>query len=91
NKTAGYTQKEIDGLDNIVSAGFLDSFRYLHPDTIKYSWWSFRAGARAKNIGWRIDSFLCSEGLTKNIKSADILNEVEGSDHCPVMLELNVS
>lgn len=91
NKTAGYTQQEISGLDNIVSAGFLDTFRYLHPNSIKYSWWSFRAGARAKNIGWRIDYFLCSEGLTKNIKSADILNEVEGSDHCPVMLELNVS
>ena len=91
NKTAGYTQQEIDGLDNIVSAGFLDTFRYLHPNSIKYSWWSFRAGARAKNIGWRIDYFLCSESLTKNIKSADILNEVEGSDHCPVMLEINVS
>jgi len=91
NKTAGYTQQEIDGLDNIVSAGFLDTFRYLHPDTIKYSWWSFRAGARAKNIGWRIDYFLCSKDLTRNIKSADILNEVEGSDHCPVMLEINVS
>ena len=91
NKTAGYTQQEIGGLDNIVSAGFLDTFRYLHPNSIKYSWWSFRAGARAKNIGWRIDYFLCSESLTKNIKSADILNEVEGSDHCPVMLEINVS
>ena len=91
NKTAGYTQQEIDGLDNIVSAGFLDTFRYLHPNSIKYSWWSFRAGARAKNIGWRIDYFLCSESLTKNIKSADILNEVKGSDHCPVMLEINVS
>jgi len=91
NKTAGYTQQEIDGLDNIVSAGFLDTFRYLHPNSIKYSWWSFRAGARAKNIGWRIDYFLCSESLTKNIKSAGILNEVEGSDHCPVMLEINVS
>jgi len=91
NKTAGYTQQEIGGLDNIVSAGFLDTFRYLHPNSIKYSWWSFRAGARAKNIGWRIDYFLCSESLTKNIKSADILNEVKGSDHCPVMLEINVS
>ena len=89
NKTAGYTQQEIGGLDNIVSAGFLDTFRYLHPNSIKYSWWSFRAGARAKNIGWRIDYFLCSESLTKNIKSADILNEVEGSDHCPVLLEIN--
>ena len=89
NKTAGYTQQEIGGLDNIVSAGFLDTFRYLHPNSIKYSWWSFRAGARAKNIGWRIDYFLCSESLTKNIKSAGILNEVEGSDHCPVLLEIN--
>jgi len=88
NKTAGYTQAEIDGMDNIVKAGLVDSFRHLHPDTIKYSWWSYRAGARAKNIGWRIDYFLCSASLTDKITSAEILNDIDGSDHCPVLLEL---
>jgi len=88
NKSAGYMQEEIDGLDNYVNAGFIDSFRHLHPDTIKYSWWSYRAGARAKNVGWRIDYFLTSEEAKKSIVSADILTEVMGSDHCPVFLEL---
>ena len=88
NKTAGYTQAEIDGLDNIVKARLVDSFRHLHPDTIKYSWWSYRAGARAKNIGWRIDYFLCSASLADKITSAEILNDIDGSDHCPVLLEL---
>ena len=63
NKTAGYTQKEIDGLDNLVAGGFIDTFRHLYPETIKYSWWSYRAGARGNNIGWRIDYFLCSAVL----------------------------
>ncbi len=84
NKTAGYTQVEIDGFDRLVEAGFVDTFRALHPDTVKYSWWSFRGGARAKNIGWRIDYFLVSKPLLPKIKDAFILNDVEGSDHCPV-------
>jgi exodeoxyribonuclease III len=90
NKTAGYTQKEIDGLDNLVAGGFIDTFRHLYPDTIKYSWWSYRAGARAKNIGWRIDYFLSSASLADKIVKADIYDQVLGSDHCPVMLELSV-
>ena len=87
NKSAGYTQTEIDGLDNIVNAGFIDTFRFLFPDEVKYSWWSYRAGARQRNVGWRIDYFLASESLSKNICDADILNEVMGSDHCPVQLD----
>ncbi len=71
------------------TGGFVDSFRYLHPDTQKYSWWSFRAQSRARNVGWRIDYFLVSERLKGNIKEAEILNETEGSDHCPVTLELS--
>lgn len=90
NKSAGYTQKEIDGMDNIVQANFIDSFRYIHPEKIKYSWWSYRAGARAKNVGWRIDYFVTSAGLSDKIHNADILNDVVGSDHCPVLLELNI-
>ncbi len=88
NKTAGYTQQEIDGMDNILAADFIDTFRYQNPDKIKYSWWSYRAGARAKNIGWRIDYFLVSSVLADSIRNTDILNEIMGSDHCPVLLEL---
>jgi len=88
NKTAGYTQAEIDGLDNLVEAGFIDSYRHLKPEEIKYSWWSYRAGAREKNVGWRIDYFLVSQGLHKKISVVDILNDIKGSDHCPVVLEI---
>ncbi|PCJ87019.1 MAG: exodeoxyribonuclease III [Flavobacteriales bacterium] len=90
NKTAGYTQVEIDGMDNYTGAGFMDTFRHLYPEKVKYSWWSFRANARAKNIGWRIDYFLVSESLKKNVISADILPEIHGSDHCPVTLEIQL-
>jgi len=88
NKSAGYMQEEIDGLDNIVGADFIDTFRYKKPEEVKYSWWSYRAGARANNVGWRIDYFLTSPILAEKIKSADILNDVMGSDHCPVLLDL---
>lgn len=81
-------QEEIDGMDNLTSSNFIDTFRYLKPDEIKYSWWSFRAGARARNVGWRIDYCLVSPRMADNIKGVDILNEVMGSDHCPVMLDL---
>ncbi len=88
NKSAGYMQEEIDGMDNIIASGFVDSFREIRAEEIKYSWWSYRAGARARNIGWRIDYFLCSPSLAGNITGADILNDVMGSDHCPVQLDL---
>ena len=88
NKTAGYTQAEIDGMDNILAANFTDTFRYLHPETVKYSWWSYRAGARGKNIGWRIDYIICSQNLNDQIQHADILNDYHGSDHCPVLLDI---
>ncbi|MFQ5596696.1 MAG: exodeoxyribonuclease III [Nitrospiria bacterium] len=88
NKTAGYMQEEIDGMNNIHAAGFVDTFRYQHPDQVKYSWWSFRAAARERNVGWRIDYFLTSPGLKETIKATGILNEVMGSDHCPVGLDL---
>jgi exodeoxyribonuclease-3 len=84
NKSAGYTQQEIDGMDALLGAGFVDTFRLLHPEVVKYSWWSFRAGARGKNIGWRIDYVLVSENMAPKVKDAFILNEVLGSDHCPV-------
>lgn len=90
NKSAGYTQAEIDGLDNLVAAGFVDTFRDQHAEKVKYSWWSYRAGARAKNVGWRIDYFMVSASLQGGVTGADILNEVMGSDHCPVLLDLLV-
>lgn len=88
NKGAGFTQKEIDGMDAFTGNGLIDTFRLLHPEEVKYSWWSYRGGARARNVGWRIDYFLVSESLKSKVKNADILNEVMGSDHCPVLLEL---
>jgi exodeoxyribonuclease-3 len=90
NKTAGYTQLEIDGMDNIVNAGYIDTYRHFYPDEEKYSWWSFRANARANNVGWRIDYFLSSPKLIDKVQDAFILNEIHGSDHCPVGVELDV-
>ena len=88
NKAAGYMQEEIDGMDAFHQAGLIDTFRSLNPTEIKYSWWSYRGGAREKNVGWRIDYFLVSEIFLKNVKSAFILNEIKGSDHCPVGIEV---
>jgi exodeoxyribonuclease-3 len=91
NKSAGYTQQEIDGLSKILNAGFTDTFRHFHPDTVKYSWWSARFNSRAKNVGWRLDYFIVSNQILPNISEAFILNEVEGSDHCPVGVQINLS
>ncbi|MCU0363104.1 MAG: exodeoxyribonuclease III [Bacteroidales bacterium] len=85
NKAAGYMQEEIDGMDKLTSGGFADTFRRLYPDARdRYSWWSYRAGARTKNIGWRIDYFLVSESFLPAIKDAFIREDITGSDHCPV-------
>lgn len=88
NKSAGYMQAEINGLDAFTSNGLLDSFRMKNPDEVKYSWWSYRGGARDRNVGWRIDYFLVSENFINNIYKAFILNDVKGSDHCPVGIEM---
>lgn len=88
NKSAGYMQEEIDGMDNYLAAGFTDTFRYFYPKEIKYTWWSYRAGARERNVGWRIDYFLVSKALETNLKNASIHNEIYGSDHCPVGLNI---
>lgn len=84
NKAAGYMQEEIDGMNAFAAAGLLDTFRTMHPEQVKYSWWSYRAGAREKNVGWRIDYFLVSKVFLPQVKDAFILNDVFGSDHCPV-------
>lgn len=88
NKSAGYTQEEIDGFSQLLSSGFIDTFRHFHPTSIEYSWWSYRMNAREKNIGWRIDYILASHELKDKLKNGWINSEVFGSDHCPIGLEL---
>lgn len=84
----GFSYEERGKMEELVSAGFTDTFRHLYPDTVRYSWWSYRFNARANNVGWRIDYFLVSDRLADRISEADILCDVMGSDHCPVMLEI---
>jgi exodeoxyribonuclease-3 len=88
NKAAGYMQEEINGMNHFVENGLVDTFRALNPEVAKYSWWSYRAGAREKNVGWRIDYFLVSQSFLPNVKESYILNDVYGSDHCPVGIQL---
>lgn len=85
---AGFTDQEREKMSIFLSNGFIDTFRDLYPDTVKYSWWSYRFKAREKNAGWRIDYFLISERLKERMENALIHNEVYGSDHCPVELIL---
>ena len=87
NKSAGFTQREINGIENLLNAGFVDTFRHFYPEMVKYSWWSARFNSRAKNVGWRIDYFLVSPAITTRLKDAFILNDVMGSDHCPVGID----
>jgi exodeoxyribonuclease-3 len=87
----GFTDEEREGFENMLEAGFVDTFRELHPDkTDAYSWWTHWAKARERNVGWRIDYFLISEQLKKNVKDAFILPEVMGSDHCPVGIKISL-
>lgn len=89
NKSAGYTQREIDGFSRLLESGFTDTFRHLHPSEIKYSYWDYVTSARERNVGWRIDHFLVDNRLVPNVKEALIYNEYYGSDHCPVGLLLS--
>ena len=88
NKTSGYTQVEIDGLDGLLNVGLKDAYRELYPEKVQYSFWSVRFGARAKNVGWRIDYFLVDEKIFDQAKDSYILDQEMGSDHCPIGLEL---
>ena len=90
NKTAGFTQIEIDGMDNIINSGFVDSFRHFNPDEIAYTYWSYRFKARERNTGWRIDYFLISNSIMPKVKSSKILPEFFGSDHCPILLNIKL-
>lgn len=88
-KNAGFTDEERSKMTELLGAGFVDSFRHLYPDKIDaYTWWSNFANAREKNIGWRIDYFILSEGLVPRMKDAGMQPEIMGSDHCPIILEL---
>ena len=87
----GFSDEEREKMTRLLGSGFVDTFRYIHGDVEnRYSWWSYRFHAREKNVGWRIDYFIVSERLKDRIKAADIRSEIYGSDHCPVVLELEV-
>ena len=89
-KSAGFTDEERAKMTELLAAGFADSFRVIHPDEVKYSWWSYRFHAREKNAGWRIDYFLVSRRIADRIQAAEIHNEIFGSDHCPVELVIDL-
>ena len=85
---AGFTYEERDKMTILLNNGYIDTFRYYNPDTVKYTWWSYMRGAREKNIGWRIDYFVCSKRFIDKIKNTMILDNVMGSDHCPIGIEV---
>ena len=87
--SAGFTDEEREKMTRLLSSGFIDTYRYLYPDKVEYSWWSYMRQAREKNIGWRIDYFIVSDSLKEKIKDAKIHTEIYGSDHCPVELDLD--
>ena len=87
--TSGFMPIEREKLDMYVENGWIDTFRLFHPEGDRYSWWTYRFGARERNVGWRIDYFFVNEGFVDNVEDADIYDEVMGSDHCPVSLELS--
>ena len=86
----GFSDEERGKMTELLDSGFIDSFRYCNPDEVKYSWWSYRMKARERNVGWRIDYFIISPKLTEKIVKTDILNDVYGSDHCPVLIEVEL-
>ena len=88
--SAGFTDQERAKMTELLAAGFTDTFRAVHPDEVKYSWWSYRFHAREKNAGWRIDYFIVSRRIADRIRAAEIHNEIFGSDHCPVELDIDL-
>ena len=86
----GFTDEERQGFQNFVDAGFVDTFRMFHQGNGFYTWWSYFAGSRARNVGWRIDYFLVSESLSSRVSAADIHPSIMGSDHCPVSITLDI-
>lgn len=88
-KSSGFLPEERNWMDKFTESGFIDSFRYFNPDPHHYTWWSYRAGSRSKNLGWRIDYHMVTNELQDKLKSSVILPDVIHSDHCPIVLELN--
>ncbi len=86
----GFTDEEREGIDCVIKAGFVDSFRMFHTDGSHYTWWSNWGNARARNVGWRIDYFFVSQKLVKHLRKAEILKDVLGSDHCPVSIDIDI-
>ncbi|MBQ5672584.1 MAG: exodeoxyribonuclease III [Phascolarctobacterium sp.] len=89
-KNAGFTDEERAKFRELKAAGFVDTFRHLHPEEVKYSWWSYMFKAREKNAGWRIDYFVVSERIADKVQAAEIHTEILGSDHCPVSIEIDL-
>ena len=89
-RNAGYTIEERTKFTKLLDSGFIDTFRYLHPDNIKYSWWSYMFKARERNIGWRIDYFVVSNRIKDKLKTAEIHEDIHGSDHCPVSIQIEL-
>ena len=89
-KISGFLRVERDWLDKVLQHGYVDTFRNFHPDTVKYSWWDYRNSARERNMGWRLDYFMVNAAFLPRVKSAFIMNEVMGSDHCPVGIVVDV-
>ena len=90
-RNAGFTDEERNKMTELLNANFTDSYRYIYPEKIAYSWWSYMGNARAKDIGWRIDYFIVSSDIKENIKDAYIFKDIYGSDHCPVGLDIKIN
>lgn len=88
--SAGFSDEERGKFTELLNSGFKDTFRNLYPEEVKYSWWSYMYGARAKNVGWRIDYFVVSDRIMDKVEDSFILNEIMGSDHCPVGIEIDI-
>jgi len=88
--SSGFLPEEREWMENFINSGYIDSFRHLNPEPHNYTWWSYRAGARSRNLGWRIDYNMVSKPLEAQIRSSQILANAVHSDHCPVLLELDV-
>ncbi|MDO8567674.1 MAG: exodeoxyribonuclease III, partial [Dehalococcoidales bacterium] len=89
-KLSGFLPEERAWMDKFISHGFIDTFRYFHKEPAQYTWWDLKSGARARDVGWRLDYFFVSDNLMPSVTSAFIMKEVMGSDHCPVGITLRV-
>ena len=89
-RSAGFTIEEREKFTNLLNSGYIDTYRYQNPDKVAYTWWTYFANARARNIGWRLDYFVISKSLLPKMGEAFIYNEVMGSDHCPIGLEMRI-